>query len=187
MSMVINRRHIILASLVVALGLAIFLNYRFSDGVVTTPANTSAKASSKTTKGNLGDAAYVDNQNVSGTKTDIFATWRLTRTQTKDEVDQQMNSVTNNKAATAAQKQMAVNEVLQLGKNIQTEGLIETEVKAKGFAECVCLINSNKSISVVVKAKSASGLTDIDSAQIYDIVEKNTSFTKDAITITQSD
>jgi hypothetical protein len=177
--MVINRRHIILASLVVALGLAIFLNYKFSDGTVATSAANS--------KGNLGDAAYVDNQNVSSAKSDIFATWRLTRSQTRDEIEQQMNSVTSNKAATSAEKQQAINEVIQLGKNIDAESQIETEIKAKGFAECVCLINSNGRASVIVKAKTASGLTSIDSAQIYDIVESDTKFAKDAITITQSD
>jgi len=177
MSLVINRRHIILASLVVALGLAIFLNYRFSDGAVTT--------SAKSSKTNLGDAAYVTNQNVSSAKSDIYATWRLTRAQNRDETEQTMERVTSNKAATLSQKHEAVNTVLQMGKNISTESQIETEVKAKGFAECVCLIDSNGKVSVVVKPKSTSGLNASDSAQIFDIVESKTKTAKDAITIIQ--
>lgn len=177
MSMVINRRHIILASLVVALGLAIFLNYKFSDNAVMT--------STKGGKSNLGDASYVDNQNVSSAKSDIYATWRLTREQNRDEIQQIMNRVSTNKAATPTQKKEAVNDVIQMGKNIQTESQVETEVKAKGFAECVCLIDSNGKVSVVVKPKSATGLNASDSAQIFDIVESETKATKDAIKIIQ--
>jgi stage III sporulation protein AH len=178
MSMVINRRHIILAALVVALGLAIFLNYKLSDGGITTTA--------KNTKGNLGDTSYVTNQKVSSTKSDAFATARLTRSQDKDEAEQVWKSVTSTSSSTKQERAEAYNAISQIANNITTEGQIETLVKAKGFAECVCIIDKNGSCSVVVKSKTSSGLSASDSAQIFDIVIRETKLAKTSINIVPS-
>jgi stage III sporulation protein AH len=167
--MVINRRHIILASLVVALGLAIFLNYRFSDGSVTT--------SAKTSSGNLGDTAYVANQNVSSAKTDFFATVRLQRSQNRDTSEQVEKSITGSSSATAAQREKACETINQIVKDINTEGNIETIIKAKGFAECVCVI-SNGGVEVVVKPKTSNSLSANDIAIIDDVVLSQTKSTK---------
>jgi stage III sporulation protein AH len=175
MSMVINRRSIILASLVVALGLAIFLNYRFSN-------DTNIAASAKTTTSNLGDAAYVDNQNVSSTKSDFFAAARLTRSQNRDQAEQLEKSITTSSSVTAAERQKATDTINQIAKDINTEGQIETQIKAKGFAECVCMITDGTA-SVVVKPKTSNSLSANDSAQIYDIVLASTKFAKTSIKI----
>lgn len=169
MSTVINRRHIILASLVVALGLAIFLNYRFSDGSVTTSANTAS--------GNLGDTAYVANQNVSSAKSDFFATVRLQRSQNRDTAEQLEKNITGSSSVTAAQRQKACDTINEIAKNINTEGCIETLIKAKGFAECVCVI-SDGAAEVVVKPKTSNSLSANDVAIINDIVISQTKFTK---------
>lgn len=58
MSMIIGRKQIILAALVVALGAAIFLNWFYSNPSVATNARAVSSNS-------LGDANYVDNQHVS--------------------------------------------------------------------------------------------------------------------------
>lgn len=175
MSMVINRKHIILASLVVALGLAIFLNYRFSNdnGIAT---------SAKTTTSNLGDAAYVANQNVSSTKSDFFATARLTRSQNRDQAEQLIKTVTTSSSVTTAERQKATETINQIAKDINTEGQIETLIKAKGFSECVCMITDGTA-SVVVKPKTSNSLSANDTAQIYDIVLTQTKFAKTSIKI----
>ncbi len=166
MSMVIGRRHIILASLVAALALAIFLNYKFSAPT-----------------GNLGDATYVTNQNVSSTSTsDFFANARLTRSQNRDTAEDALKTVNTSSSATADQRKKANDTMIQLAKDINTEGQIETLVKAKGFSECVCMIN-NGTASVAVKPKTSNSLSANDTAQIYDIVIKQTNFAKTAINI----
>lgn len=174
MSMVINRRHIILAALVVALAAAIFINYRLSQNDIIA---TNAKAGS-----NLGDTAYVDNQNVSGTSTDFFATARLTRSQNRDTAEELLKKVTSNSSATASERSTATKNINQIAKDINTEGQIETLIKAKGFPDCVCLINDG-SASVVVKPKTSTTLSANDTAQIYDIVISETDISKTAIKI----
>jgi stage III sporulation protein AH len=170
MSMVIGRKHIVLASLVVALAVAIFLNYKFSNGSITTSAN------------NLGDATYVANQSVSATKSDFFATARLQRSQNRDTAEQLLKTVTGSSSATAAERKTANDNVNQIAKDINTEGQIETLIKAKGFAECVCLINDGTA-SIVVKPKTSNSLSANDSAQILDIVIGQTKFAKTSIKI----
>lgn len=175
MSMVLGRRHIILASLVVALALAIFLNYKFSGTGLATSANT--------TTSNLGDAAYVSNQNVSSTnKSDFFATARLTREQNRDTAEQMLKTVTANAQATAAERQKAMDTIDQMAQDVKTEGDIETAVEAKGFPECVCMIDDG-ACSVIVKPKTSTSLSANDSAQIYDIVISKTKLAQTSITI----
>lgn len=177
MSMVIGRRHIILATLVVALAAAIFLNWKFSQ-----PSNLIARANAATS--NLGDAVSVDNQSISGTSTDFFAEARLSRSQGRDDAEQLLKTVTANSSATSAERTQANNTINQIAKDITTETQIETLIKAKGFNECVCLINDG-SASVVVKPKTSDSLSANDSAQIYDIVLSETKFPKTSIKIIQ--
>lgn len=174
MSMVINRRHIILAALVVALGLAIFLNYRFSQP---NAVSTGTSAS----KGNLGDAAYVANQKVSNSS-DFFASARLTRSQNRDQAEQVLKNVTGSSSATSDERKKANDTINQIAKDINTEGQIETLLKAKGFSECVCLINDGTA-SIVVKPKTSTSLSANDTAQILDIVISQTKFSKNSIKI----
>lgn len=173
MSMVIGRRHIILAALVVALAAAIFLNWKFSQPSDMT---ASAKAGS-----NLGDAALVGNQDVK-TSSDFFATARLTRSQNRDQAEQTLKSEISNSSATSSDRSKASDTINQIAKDINTEGQVETLVKAKGFSDCVCLIN-NGSASIVVKPKTGTTLSANESAQIYDIAISQTKFAKSAIKI----
>lgn len=174
MNMILNKRYIILAALVVALGAAIFLNWKFAQpggfGVMGTGGS------------NLGDAAYVANHNVSGSKTDFFAQARLTRSQTRDQAQETLNSLTSNPSATSVEKQKATDELTQIAGNITQEGQIETLIKAKGFSDCVCIINDG-SATIVVKPKSASGITQNDAVQIKDIVVSEAKVSADNIKI----
>jgi stage III sporulation protein AH len=164
MSMIIGRRQIILAALVLALGTAIFLNYTFTSGGGLNLASVFNPASS------LGDASYV-NKNVSGTSTNtFFATARVDRQQARATSKDLLNTVTANANATELQKQSAVTAIEMIAKNISSEKNIETLVVAKGFADCVAFISDNGSVTVVVKPKSGDTLSVGESAQIKDIV-----------------
>lgn len=169
MSMVINRRHIILASLVVALGLAMFLNYKLSANNVAKSANAAVSAS-------------VSGSNTAVSGTNFFASARLTRSQNRDTAEDVLKNVTESSSATAEERKTATATINQLAKDINTEGQIETLIKAKGFPECVCLINNNTA-SVVVKPKTSNSLSANDTAQILDIVIAQTKFSKTNVKI----
>lgn len=170
MSMVIGKKHIVLASLVVALAVAIFLNYRFSDSSIATSTDIDSSSSSSSS------AAVTD--------TNFFATARLTRSQNRDTAEEVLKNVTSNSSATAEERKTANETINQIAKDINTEGQIETLIKAKGFPECVCLIN-DKTASVVVKPKTSDSLSANDTAQIFDIVINQTKFPKSSIKIIQ--
>jgi stage III sporulation protein AH len=167
--MIIGRRQIILAALVVALGAAIFLNWRFSQTGIDV-----ASLAKKTS--NLGDTSYVSNQNLSTKAQDYFSQARLSRTQARDAAKQTFATVSDNKNATAQQKQDAEAGIKQLAANIQSETTIENLVKAKGFADCVCFINSDQ-VNVVVPVKTSTNLTASQAAQVKDIAMSQSKLT----------
>jgi stage III sporulation protein AH len=173
--MIIGRRHIILAALVVALAAAIFLNYKFSQP-------NDMVADTKTGTTSIGETAQVGTQSVKGTSSDFFATARLTRSQNRDQAEQLLKSVADDSSATTSDRSKSTDTLNQIAKDITTEGQIETLIKAKGFPDCVCII-SDGSASVVVKPKTSTTLSANDTAQIYDIVLTQTKFAKTSIKI----
>jgi stage III sporulation protein AH len=179
--MIIGRKQVILAALVLALGAAIFLNWKFSG------ANGVNLAGVVKTSSTLGATSYVDNQKVAtaSSTSNYFAEARLTREQTRDSAEDALKAVTTSVSATAAQKQAATTEIEAIANNITNEGNIESLIKAKGFSDCVAFINNGK-VSVVVMPKTGNTLTASDVAQIDGIVIEQTKVSVDNINIIQA-
>ena len=177
MSMIIGRKQIILAALVLALGTAIFLNWKFS--------GTNALSGVFNASSTLGETSYVGNTNVTASGDSYFATARLTRQQDRDEAVNLLKAQTTNASATAADKKSAETAIEAIASNINTEGQIESLIRAKGFGDCVAYI-SNGGISVVVMPKTGKTLTDSDVAQIDDIVIQQTKLSLNNIKIIPS-
>jgi stage III sporulation protein AH len=195
MNMIFNKRQLILAGLVVALGLAIYLNWQFASQDKTLEVTNTIE--SGTSSKILGDAKFVDNQSdksvsektagktssysVSGTSSkasgtattasgstgrDYFTKARLDRQKTRDTALQTMQAVIAGATTDTSVKEKTVAEVAQIAKNIEAEGRIESLVKAKGFEDCVAFINGSNA-SIVVKT---NGLQPNDAVKIQDIV-----------------
>lgn len=202
MSMIIGKRQIILAALVVALGTAIFLNAKFS-GLGSTDATAVFNTSSA-----LGDSAYVSasgaasgtastksaassgkstasSKTTASASSSLFAQERLKRTQTRADAEDKLKIVLNSTSATDADKQAAQTQLSTMAANINTENVIESLVIAKGFPDCVCFLN-NGAATVVVSPKSGQQLSASDSAQIADIVIKQAKIDTSALSIIQS-
>ena len=170
--MIIGKRQIVLAVLVLALGAAVYLNWRFAEsggGLDLTGA-----LSSRTTSGSLGDAKYVNQASSSASKTS-FSAARQDREKARNDAAALLNDTIKDAKADSAAKAAAVEKVTQLAKNIEIENSIETLVKAKGFADCVAVISDEK-VNIVV-ASGEDGLLDSQVLQIQDIVrgQKNVS------------
>jgi stage III sporulation protein AH len=184
MSMIIGRKQIILAALVIALGTAIFLNWKFSTG------DGMQLASVVNASSNLGDTAYVNNPAVSANsttsalKTDYFAVAKLTREQTRGDALDMIKNAANDVKASDAVKKQALTDIENLSHNIIAEGNIENLIKAKGFKNCIATINP-ENISIVVKPKTDADLSASDVVQIKDIVVKQLNISADKIIITQ--
>ena len=180
--MLIGKKKIILAALVLALGTAIYLNWQFSSG---SSMNLSTMLSSSK---NLGDAQYVSasqNGKVSTSATaslstsDFFAEQRVNREQTRDSAISVLKSVAEDSKIADVDKQKAVLDIAQIALNVEKEGRCENLIKAKGFKDCVVSI-SDDSADVVVET---SGLTAAQAAQINDIIENDGVIASDKIKI----
>lgn len=176
LSKLFGKRQIVLATLIAALSIAIYLNWQFSkydnDFDI-----TAALSSSK----NLGDAQFVNNQSDMSSKTgkEYFDSVRLSRQQTRDHAIEVLKSVATNQDADEAAKAEAIAAVAKIAENITLESDLENLIKAKGFEECVVTVEADK-ITVAVQTE---GLVKSEVMQIRDVVINNSSFKADDLTI----
>ena len=175
--MVVRKRQIIAAALVLALGSAVFINWYYNrPSVKSANAKPSVEAVDNT-GGNLGDAQLVNSSGVSesavatGKSSDYFASAKLRRNSAHDEAAETLNKVI--KEATAALK--------ALSNAIKLEGDIEALIKAKIGGDCVVIINNNSAEVIVAKG----ALNDTVILQIKEIVLKQTGFSAENITIVE--
>lgn len=145
-----QKKYIVLASLVLALGTAVYINWQFS-GV---NANNTTKE--------LGAASYV-NATVSSATADqtvqtsalskeqqnYFATERTKRQSTQDKVIDTANETLNIENLSDAEMTEAQGKVQKILKNFTVQDSIESIIKAKGFSECLCYI-SDEGVTVIV-------------------------------------
>ena len=95
-----------------------------------------------------------------------FSSVELDRKRTRDEALEVLQSVVDNASASEAAKSEAIAEIAAIAKTMDTEANIETLIEAKGFEECVAVIN-NDSANIVVKS---DGLQAAQISQINEIV-----------------
>lgn len=147
-----QKRHIVLAALVLALGAAVFINWQFSD-----ESSTLAKEVSK----ELGAATYVNADvsssdqiaNVSKTTSsadEYFAKAQVEREQAYDTAVETAKETLKLADSSDDAKTKAVEQLSKLEDALVTQSNIESMLKAKGFSRCLCLISENScSISVL--------------------------------------
>lgn len=164
MNLIINKKHIVLAALTLALSIAVYLNFIFAkgDGALDI---TDSLNSQNSGSGNYGDSQLVGNPNVD-TTAEYFEEARLSRTRARDEAIETLQNmfagITDNEEELAEMTMMAVS----IAKSIDAEGKIENLIKAKGFEECLVYINDAK-VDVIVKTE---GLLSSEAAVIKDII-----------------
>ena len=169
-----GKRQLILASLVLALGAAVYLNWQFAGTKVQSAGDVSeASASSALGAAQLVNNAYVETvsdtpMNEDGVLPETepadgaaessaaeetaaavsasakLSDARLTRQTARDEAVELLEDILKDDSAEVAVKQAAV-----IAQNILKETNIESLIEAKGFTECVAYING-ESCTVVV-------------------------------------
>ena len=155
-----GKKQIVLTSLLLALGLAVYLNYYFAG----LPGDALPSDTAPGT--NLGDSQFVDSPAVTDQQTDDYFTQARKNRQTahQETVDLIRDVMDNVKADAQTQKQ-AADRLDVLTDIIEKESKIENLIKAAGFAECVAYIEEG-SCYVVVRAAE---LTDAQAVQISGI------------------
>ena len=116
-----------------------------------------------------GSNAGTDTKAPEDTATSVdsyFSSVQLSRQRSRDEAIEVLQSVVDNAASTATAKDEALAEIQKLALVMETEANIESLIVAKGFEECVAVINGD-SASIVVKSE---GLVAAQISQINEIV-----------------
>lgn len=110
---------------------------------------------------------------------DFFSSAKLQREQTRAKNKETLMSVVDNNNLTEAQKQEALDKVIEMTAIAEKENAAETWLEAKGFDGAVVTIIEGK-VDVIVGVHNATEQT---IAQIEDIVKNKTGVTADKITI----
>ena len=172
------------AALALALGGAVYLNYSFSQAV---PETVSTAASAQTTAleeeavavldpltgqevtetgKNYGEAQLVSVSKDSGTE--FFEAARLARTKARDEALDALKKSLKNAQLTEDEKTALTEQLNAQVNNITVESALETLIKAKGFADCVVMLDGDK-VNVTVMTEN-DALTADEVTRIRDVV-----------------
>ena len=148
--------------------------------VVTDGLMTEAEAVSSAGK-NYGEAQLVSVANDSGAK--FFEEAHLKRQKAHDAALDTIQKTLKSSSLSAEEKKTYAQELTGNLEDLHAENEIETLVKAKGFADCLCFLQSGRADLTVMTAGDA--LTAAQVAQIRDIVLSKSSVTAQNITVVE--
>lgn len=201
-NVILGKKQIVLASLVLILGAAVYLNWQFADqngeldltakleepadpvGAILTGEEAEPAGTEPDGEKLLGDAKLVDSQAVDSRSIadeTYFAMARMARTKSRDEAIQTISAILDGEQLTEEDKQAANDRAFAITDAIEEESRIENLVKAKGFEECMVYITESGA-SVVVKS---SGLTQEQATQIKNIVVSEGRIKGENVSITE--
>ena len=167
----IGTRNLVIILSVLLIGGAVYANWRLF-----------GKAAGNET---AAPASEVSQNAEAGTKTpeSYFAASQVERQRARDEaIEVLQNVVDNAKTETdVSAKEEAMSGISAIAANIALEANIESLIKAKGFENCVAVINGDKA-SIVV---SSEGLKPNQLSQILEIVYVQASILPENVTITE--
>ena len=182
LNMIIGKKQIIVASLVLILGVAVYLNWQFaSSQEALTVADVLGSGSSMQTASSpstYGEAELVSNQNIA--ETDYFTQARLDKQEAEDEEADAISTILSSNDLTEDERANATAQSMQLAQAASYETDIENQVKAKGFEDCIAYVEADR-VNVTVKAND---LNASQAAQIKDIIVSVTGVDPSCIVVT---
>ena len=194
-----NTRRVTALTLAAALVVAVYLNWQYartgigvdedavnvsapvvegepvSDGLM-----TEAEAVSSANK-NYGEAQLVSVANDAGAK--FFEEARLKRQKAHDEAMDTIQKTLKTSGLSSEEKKTCTQQLTANLESLNAENEIETLVKAKGFADCLCFLQSGRADLTVMT--SGDALTAAQVAQIRDIVLSKSEVTAQNITVVE--
>lgn len=185
-------RGVTLATLVLALGAAVYMNWNFAKSApqaVTADEEAAMSVSASAEAGDstavfdplsteegtaaeeTGNKNYGEAQLVSASQdssTEFFESARLARSQARDEALDSIQKTLKNTSLSEEEKEALTQELEQQVSNITTESSLESKIKAKGFADCVVTLGDGRADVTVMTENDA--LTADEVTQIRDVL-----------------
>lgn len=178
-------RGVTLATLVLALGAAVYMNWNFAkaapDAAGTEPEAVSASAQTEsvavydplstepaeeTANKNYGEAQLVSASQDTGN--DFFESARMARTKARDEALDSIQKTLKSTALSDEEKEKLTEELELQISNITTETSLESKIKAKGFADCVVTLGQARADVTVMTENDALSADEV--TQIRDVL-----------------
>ena len=178
MKITTRKKHAILASLVLVLGIAVLANWYLTDPdtSIDQVMGESDIDSDNVNSQNLGDAIYV---NGTDTNSEYFATAKLSRDNTYDEAVATLKEIVNSTEADESSVKNASDTIALMTQRKMEQSNIENLVEAKTGSKCVAVISDN-GVEVIVNKNAVSNDTIL---QIKEIVINNTDVSQEKISI----
>lgn len=181
-SLIIGKKQIILTCMTLMLGVAVYVNYSLTKNDVDVKKSVSANADISVSQSaqeneesselsdvdadadsvNYGESEFVNGD----ASADYFAQARLEKMNNRDEAVQTLQTIMGGGDITEDEMVTNALEAVEVSKLIESEGKIESLVKAQGIEDCVVYLDGD-SAKVVVKTE---GLDTAQAAAIKDII-----------------
>lgn len=170
-------RNLAIVLSVLVIGVSVYVNWSLFGGDST----GGAGGAGDTPTGQQGTTAgNVDAGTGAGkTEEDYFSAAVIERESARDEALEVLQGVVDDATSLDSAKEQALKDIATMAKVIENESNIETLIKAKGFEECVAVINGEKA-NVIVKSE---GLQPNDLSQILEIVYLQAGILPENVTI----
>lgn len=197
-----NTRRATAVTLTAALVIAVYLNWQYaradpigteeaqmtaaeveepiSAGTVLDALPTEAEAESSVSR-NYGEAQLVSVANDSGAQ--FFDQARLKREKAHDEALDTIRKTLKSSSLSAQEKKEYTEQMTAWLEDLNAENEIETLIRAKGFADCLCFLQSGRADLTVMT--SGQPLTAAQVAQIRDIVIRKSTVSAQNITVVE--
>lgn len=189
--MIIKKRQLLLATLIVALAAAVFVNWYYTRPEIE---SANADSGSVTTQpevqegANLGDARYVissdaalDDAAAQAQASEYFVSAKLRRQTAHDEAAEALNDVIKDSSSSSEAVSKASAALEELANAISLESDIENLITAKVGCDNLVILNGGNA-EIIVENGS---IDDVSVIKIKEIAVEQTGYTVDKISITE--
>ena len=166
-------RNLVIVLSVLLIGVAVYVNWALFGGSAEPDDDLNAGL-----PGETDDATLSGNE---GEETNYFAASQIERQRARDEAIEVLQGVVDDADALDSAKEQALADIAAIAATIEKEANIESLIKAKGFEECVAVINGDKA-NIIVKSE---GLQPNQLSQILEIVYLQADILPENVTIAE--
>ncbi len=178
MNVILKRRQLILATLIVALGAAVFVNWYYTG-------NSQLQEGEKTDTEyvqNLGEAKYVNAETETTENKDFFSESKLSRDKANDKALDNLNESLKAVRSGTEEAQSITASINALNNTIKLQNDLENLVEGKINGECLVTVNEGKAKVVVSKGK----LNENTALQILTLVTENSDIAAENVSIAEN-
>ena len=169
----IGKRNLIIAAAVLVIAASVIINFILFSNPGTDGYDGYEQPSGSQQETPSTDANTTPNENT------YFSATQVSRQRARDEALEVLQAVVESTDSSETAKTEALESIAAIADEIQKEANIESLITAKGFEQCVAVLNGNAA-SIVVKAET---LQPADIAQINTIVYEQTGIAPTGVTI----